>query len=74
MLFGAYIKELRNRRNVTQPELAYKLGNNFQNISAMERGEFTLTIYNAQKFAEAFEMRLSELFKGFEDSNYLKKD
>ena len=42
LLFGAYIKKLRQENNMTQPELADKLGNNFQNISAIERGEFTI--------------------------------
>jgi transcriptional regulator with XRE-family HTH domain len=66
-LFGAYIKELRQQNKMTQPELADKLGNNFQNISAIERGEFTITIYTAQKFADAFKIQLSILFKGFEE-------
>ena len=57
---------------MTQPELADKLGNNFQNVSAIERGEFTITIYTAQKIANAFEISLSSLFKGFEEF-YTKK-
>ena len=52
---------------MTQPELADKLRNNFQNVSAIERGEFTITIYTAQKIANAFEISLSSLFKGFEE-------
>lgn len=72
LLFGAYIKKLRQEKKMTQPELADKLGNNFQNISAVERGEFTITIYTAQKFANAFEISLSALFKGFEDFNLNK--
>jgi transcriptional regulator with XRE-family HTH domain len=72
LLFGAYIKKLRQENKMTQPELADKLGNNFQNISAIERGEFTITIYTAQKIANAFEISLSSLFKGFEEY-YTKK-
>jgi transcriptional regulator with XRE-family HTH domain len=67
LLFGAYIKYLRQENNMTQPELADKLRNNFQNVSAIERGEFTITIYTAQKIANAFEISLSSLFKGFEE-------
>jgi transcriptional regulator with XRE-family HTH domain len=67
LLFGAFIKKLRQENKMTQPELADKLGNNFQNVSAMERGEFTITIYTAQKIANAFEISLSSLFKGFEE-------
>jgi transcriptional regulator with XRE-family HTH domain len=71
-LFGAYIKKLRQENRMTQPELADKLGNNFQNISAIERGEFIITIYTAQKFADAFEISLSSLFIGFEDYCFKK--
>lgn len=35
-------KTLRQENRMTQPELADKLGNNFQNISAIERGELTI--------------------------------
>ena len=67
LLFGSYIKALRLEKRMTQPELADILGNNFQNVSAIERGEFTITIYTAQKIADALEMSLSTLFKGFEE-------
>lgn len=67
LLFGAFIKKLRQENKMTQPELADRLGNNFQNVSAIERGEFTITIYTAQKIANAFEISLSSLFKGFEE-------
>jgi transcriptional regulator with XRE-family HTH domain len=72
LLFGDFIKKLRQENKMTQPELADKLGNNFQNVSAIERGEFTITIYTAQKIANAFEISLSSLFKGFEEF-YTKK-
>lgn len=72
LLFGAFIKKLRQENKMTQPELADRLGNNFQNVSAIERGEFTITIYTAQKIANAFEISLSSLFKGFEEF-YTKK-
>ena len=67
LVFGAYIKFLRQEKKWTQPELADKLGNNFQNVSAIERGEFTVTIFTAQKISNAFEISLSSLFKGFEE-------
>jgi transcriptional regulator with XRE-family HTH domain len=74
LLFGAYIKKLRLENKMTQPELADKLGNNFQNISAIERGEFTITIHTAKKFADAFQISLSALFKGFEDYSFKKEE
>jgi transcriptional regulator with XRE-family HTH domain len=71
-LFGAFIKKLRQENKMTQPELADRMGNNFQNVSAIERGEFTITIYTAQKIANAFEISLPSLFKCFEEF-YTKK-
>jgi transcriptional regulator with XRE-family HTH domain len=73
-LFGAYIRQLRNKRKMTQPELADKLGNNFQNISAMERGEFTITIFTAYKIAIAFDISLSTLFKDYEEFLVSRED
>jgi transcriptional regulator with XRE-family HTH domain len=61
-----YLKQLRKEKGITQSELSDILGNNFQNISAMERGEFTPTIHTVHKIAEAFEMSLSEFILGFE--------
>jgi transcriptional regulator with XRE-family HTH domain len=66
--FGSYIKQLRNQKSWSQSELADILGNNFQNISAMERGEFTPTIYTVQKLADAFEITLTEMIIGFDKS------
>jgi transcriptional regulator with XRE-family HTH domain len=74
LLFGAFIKELRNNRKMTQPELADKIGNNFQNISALERGEYTITIFTAYKIALAFEISISTLFKDYEEFLISKKD
>jgi transcriptional regulator with XRE-family HTH domain len=63
---GHYLKQLRKGKGITQSDLAAILGNNFQNISAMERGEFTPTIHTVHKIAEAFGMSLSEFILGFE--------
>jgi DNA-binding XRE family transcriptional regulator len=43
------------------------LGNNFQNVSVVEKGEFTVTNFTAQKIADAFNISLSSLFQGFEE-------
>lgn len=63
---GYYLKQLRKEKSITQAELSDILGNNFQNVSAMERGEFTPTIHTVLKIAEAFGMSLSEFIIGFE--------
>ncbi len=65
--FGSYIKLLRNQKSWSQSELADVLGNNFQNISAMERGEFTPTIFMVNKIADAFGITLTQMIIGFEN-------
>lgn len=63
---GHYLKQLRKEKGITQSDLSDVLGNNFQNVSAMERGEFTPTIHTVHKIAQAFGMSLSEFILGFE--------
>ncbi|MEO6239806.1 MAG: helix-turn-helix transcriptional regulator [Bacteroidia bacterium] len=61
--FGLYVKKKREQARWTQSELASKLENNFQNISRLERGETTPTLFWCYKLADAFEMNLSELIE-----------
>ena len=67
-LFGQYLKNRRVLKGWSQTDLAAILGNNSQNISRIERGELTPTIYWFQKLANAFECCPSEFLKDFEDS------
>lgn len=64
-LFGDYIKKQRVQRGWTQEHLADKIGNNFQNISRMERGEISPTLFWCTKLAAAFEVKLSTFLHGF---------
>ena len=57
---GKYLKKERLRRGVTQLELASKIGTDFQNISRIERGEVSPTLYWFNKITEALEMRLGD--------------
>lgn len=61
--FGQYVKKKRIKLGWTQADLASKLGNDYQNISRMERGEITPTIFWCYKLASAFDIDLSELIK-----------
>lgn len=63
--FGLFVKKKRLNHNLSQTDLAFKVGNNYQNISRLERGEITPTLFWCYKLAEAFEMDLSELIKEF---------
>ena len=64
--FGSYVKHLRKLNGMSQIDLADKLGNNYQNISSLERGEFAPTLYAVSFIAKAFEMSLGELIIAFE--------
>lgn len=59
--FGLYVKKKRLEMGWSQPDLAEKLDVNFQNISRLERGEITPTIFWCYKLAAAFDIGLSEL-------------
>lgn len=69
--FGQYVKKKRLELNWSQAELASKVGNNYQNISRMERGEISPTLFWCYKLAAAFELNLSDLIKelGFKPKN-----
>jgi transcriptional regulator with XRE-family HTH domain len=63
---GQYLKQISIEKGMSQSDLSDVLGNNFQNVSAMERGEFTPAIHTVHKIAQAFGMSLSEFILGFD--------
>ena len=63
--FGQFVKKKRIELDLSQANLAYKVGNNYQNISRLERGEISPTLFWCYKLAEAFDMDLSEIIKEF---------
>ncbi|MBC9813100.1 helix-turn-helix transcriptional regulator [Crocinitomicaceae bacterium CZZ-1] len=64
--FGRYLKEKRIKKGWSQTDLASALGNNPQNVSRIERGELTPTIYWMEKLAMAFDCKSSEIMAEFE--------
>lgn len=60
---GLFIKKKRLQKKWTQEMLADKMGNNYQNISRIERGELCPTLFWCSKLAEAFEMDLHVFIK-----------
>ncbi len=68
--FGQFVKNKRLALNWSQANLADKVGNNYQNISRLERGEISPTLLWCYKLSEAFDMDLAELIKEF---NYKPK-
>ena len=63
--FGLYVKKKRMERNWSQADLAAEMENNYQNISRLERGEITPTLFWCYKLANAFEIDLPDLIKEF---------
>lgn len=61
--FGRYIKKKRIEKGWSQLELASRVENNFQNISRLERGDITPTLFWCYKLSEAFEMELSKMIE-----------
>ncbi|HRD58796.1 MAG TPA: helix-turn-helix transcriptional regulator [Ferruginibacter sp.] len=68
---GSFIREKRIKLNMSQSDLASKLENNFQNISRLERGKVSPTLYWIFRLSEAFELEVSQLVIEFD--KYIKK-
>ena len=66
ILFGEFVRFKRAKKNMSQSDLADLMGNNFQNISRLERGLITPTLFWVQNLAETFEIKLSDLIIEFE--------
>lgn len=60
--FGKRIKELRIAQNLTQEELAEKIGLEYQTISRIETGYYFTNFTNLLKFADVFKISVKDLF------------
>lgn len=65
-LFGEFIRKKRLSKAWTQNDLADKINNDFQNISRLERGLISPTLYWLTGLAKAFEQPLSDMIQEFE--------
>lgn len=63
--FGAFIQKIRKEKGWSQPALADKMGNKRQNISRVEKGETSPTLYWISHLARVFEMELEEFIDEF---------
>ena len=63
---GMRIKYLRSLKKWSQEDLALEADVNKNYISDLERGERNPTVKVLEKIAKAFDITLSELFKGIE--------
>lgn len=62
-LFGKRIKELRKKRNLTQEQLAERLGIFQKQIGNIETGTTFTTMTNIEKLASILGVEVSELFE-----------
>ena len=56
------LKELRERKGLTQKEVGAKVGVSRQAINAIETGKFDPSIWLAYDLSNLFEMNIEELF------------
>ncbi len=64
--FGKFVALKRTQLGITQSELAARMDNNPQNISRLERGEISPTLYWVYNLSIALGIKLHELIKEFE--------
>lgn len=65
-LLGLNIKGERNRKNLSQAELAEKIQLSTNSISAIERGMQIPNAFTLYSIAKALNIDINELFKGIE--------
>ena len=61
-LLTNHVKELRARFNLTQGDLAEKVGVTRQTIVSLEKGSYTPSLLLAMNIAEVFEMPIERIF------------
>jgi len=56
------LKELRGRDNLTQEDLALKIGVTRQTIISIEKGEYVPSLLLGLKIARIFRLKIEEIF------------
>lgn len=56
------LKELRDSKNITQEDLAIKVGVSRQTIISLEKGKYNPSIFLAHKLAKVFGLAIEEVF------------
>lgn len=62
---GAFIKKKRLEKKWSQEKLADEINNNFQNISRLERGLTSPTLFWLNNLSNAFNMTLDDFVSEF---------
>lgn len=61
MFLGQNIRNLRERKNISQEQFGKMVGVHRTYVGMIERGEKNMTIFSLQKFAEALGMKVRDL-------------
>ena len=61
--FGANVKALRKKKDLSQEELAFKANLHRTYIGMIERAEKNITLINIYKLSSALDVEVNELFK-----------
>lgn len=69
-LFGDYLKKIRTEKGLTQLDLASIMNVNPQNISAIERGEVSPTLFWIHKLASALKINTNDFLNQFYLNNF----
>ena len=59
--FGIKVREYRNKKRLSQEELAFKADLHRTYIGMIERAEKNITLLNIEKIANALEVNINEL-------------
>ena len=70
---GNFIKSIRQEHNLTQKELADRLGVTYQAVSKWENGKNAPDIAILQKISEEFDVNIDEILKGEKQPKQKKK-
>lgn len=65
ILFGEYIRKVRVAKGLTQIDVASAIGVNPQNISAIERGEVSPTLFWIYKLCVALDLDSQVIISNF---------
>ena len=67
--FGQHIRKVRERKGITQFELASLMNINAQNISSYERGERCPSIFWVHRLCEALNIDITNFIEEFYSNN-----
>lgn len=68
-MFGNYVKKVRTEKGLSQLDIASMIGINAQNISAIERGEVSPTLFWITRLCEGLQINPEDFMTDFYSKN-----